>query len=168
MMGFSGARAVTMTMALLIGGAAFAPVQGQGSSSSQDALAELAWLAGCWRLEAGPRVTDEQWMAPSGGLMMGMSRTVIGGRVRETERLIIRETDGAVDYVADPSGQRETVFTTTRGDSVWVFANAAHDFPQRIIYRRAAADSLWARIEGEADGQTRAVDFPMVRVACGG
>jgi hypothetical protein len=147
--------------------ASAAPAAGQTTTSPDDPLAGLDWLAGCWRLEAGDRVTDEQWMVPQAGLMMGMSRTVIGGRVRETERLVIRVVDGRVEYVADPSGQRETVFTalSTAGPE-WVFSNEAHDFPQRIVYQPAGPGGFLARIEGEVDGQPRSADFPMERVAC--
>jgi hypothetical protein len=47
-----------------------------------------------------------------------------------------------------------------------VFENAAHDFPQRVLYRREAADRLVARIEGLRNGQPRGIDFPMQRMAC--
>ena len=43
------------------------------------AISQLGWLAGNWRLERNGRVVDEQWMAPAGGVMLGMSRTVIPG-----------------------------------------------------------------------------------------
>ena len=46
-----------------------------------------------------------------------------------------------------------------------MFANAAHDFPQRIGYRRRG-DRLDAWIEGTVDGRARRVEFPYVRVAC--
>jgi hypothetical protein len=48
-----------------------------------------------------------------------------------------------------------------------VFENPAHDFPQRIIYRRLSPDSLVARIEGPGpNNTTRGIDFPMRRVNC--
>lgn len=46
-----------------------------------------------------------------------------------------------------------------------VFENAAHDFPQRVLYRREAADRLVARIEGLRNGQLRGIDFAMQRTA---
>ena len=48
-----------------------------------------------------------------------------------------------------------------------VFENLAHDFPQRIIYRLQAEGYLTGRIEGEIEGEARAVDFPLQRVDCG-
>jgi len=140
----------------------------QSAEPEGTGLEGLSWLAGCWRLESGRRVTDEQWMAPGGGLMMGMSRTTIAGELRGTERLVIRRSAGAggLEYVADPLGQRETVFTGSVDGGVWTFSNEAHDFPQRIVYRPAEPDSLLARIEGVVEGELRTVDFPMRRVSC--
>ena len=71
-------------------------------------------------------------------------------------------------YVAHPSGQPAAEFlsTTVSGDTV-LFENPAHDFPQRIGYRRQGA-SLLAWIEGARNGKTRRVEFPYRRVACPG
>lgn len=107
------------------------------------------------------------WMPPDGGLMLGASRTVAGGIIRETERLVLRERAGGIVYVADPSGQSETVFTSTAvSGSGFTVENLAHDFPQRIIYRRVGLDSLVARIEGTGPSGTRGIDFPLRRVPC--
>ena len=51
-------------------------------------------------------------------------------------------------------------------DSAVIFENPAHDFPQRIIYRRRGADSLLARVEGMRGGRLRGLDFPYRRVPC--
>jgi len=47
-----------------------------------------------------------------------------------------------------------------------IFENAAHDFPQRIIYRLNDDGSLLARIEGKRGGELKGVDFPMRRAPC--
>jgi hypothetical protein len=132
------------------------------------AVQRLSWIAGCWRQTAGNRVVDEQWMAPRAGAMLGMSRTVRDDTVLvEFEQLRISDDAAGAVYHAQPSGQPAADFTAaTVSDSMVTFANPAHDFPQRIIYRRRGSDSLIARIEGIRGGQSRGVDFPYVRVAC--
>jgi len=136
---------------------------------AQDPLARASWLGGCWELASQGRVTSEQWMAPSGGLMLGMSRTVVRDTAREFEHLRLEAKGGAVAYVAHPSGQAETRFPATAlTDSLLVFSNPTHDFPQTIKYRKVSADALVARIEGMRGGQLRGIDFPMRRVRCGG
>lgn len=134
--------------------------------SAQTPIDRVSWLQGCWRLTAGGRVVDEQWMPPGGGTMMAISRTVRDGRVVEHEFVVLGERDGTLVYRAHPSGQPggEFPLQSVDGESV-VFANAAHDFPQRIGYRRRG-DRLDAWIEGTVDGRARRVEFPYVRVAC--
>ncbi len=137
------------------------------TASHAGPLTGLAWLAGCWRREAGERTIDEQWMSPQGDAMLGMSRTVRGGTLTEFEYLRIEVIDGRVMYIAHPVRQAETAFPLLRaGTDEVVFENPAHDFPQRIGYRRIGPDSLQAWIEGEANGQTRRVPFPYARVRC--
>lgn len=126
------------------------------------ALERLAWLAGNWRLERAGRVTDEQWMAPAGGVMLGMSRTVAKGKVIEHEFLQIRGGPGGeLFYVALPARQKETAFKiVTQSETEVVFENKEHDFPQTIGYRLNADGSLLAWIEGpKADGTTRRVEY---------
>lgn len=103
-------------------------------------------------------------MAPAGGSMHGMSRTVAGANTRAWEWLRIAQHEGRLSYIALPSGQKETAFAATAiTDSLAVFENPAHDFPQTISYRRVNADSVVARIAAVTNGRTRGMDIPMVR-----
>ena len=132
-------------------------------------IERLAWLSGCWEFTAGARTVEEQWMSPRGKAMMGMSRTVRGGRLIAWETVLLREdSTGAITYNAFPSGRPAAVFPASElSDSHAVFVNPSHDFPQRIIYRRRG-DTLAARVEGTAGGATRGSDFPYLRVPCPG
>ena len=126
---------------------------------------QVAWLQGCWQMDA---VVEEQWMAPRGGVMIGMGRTVRDGKLVEYESVVLREQDGRIAYEAHPSGQPSATFTAqTIGESTVVFENPAHDFPQRVGYTRDG-ESLLAWIEGTANGKSRRIDFPYRRVACAG
>ena len=131
-------------------------------------LQDFAWLAGHWRIEQGDRLVDEQWMAPAGGLMIGMARNVQAGKVREYEFTLLRqEPSGDIVYVASPSKQAETIFklTSLRGGEA-VFENPEHDFPKKVIYTRQPDGSLLAAIEGPGrDGKTRRVEYPFKRVS---
>ena len=138
------------------------------AAQSPTTVQGLRWMAGCWELRAGPRVIHEQWMTPLGGLMLGMSRTVVRDTAREFEHLRIESRGAETSYIARPSRQAETVFPAiTLTDTLVIFSNPSHDFPQRIIYRARGADSLVARIEGDQNGQARGMNFPMRRVRCG-
>lgn len=134
------------------------------SQPAEREVAQLGWMAGCWTRALPDGVNEEQWMRPLGGSLLGMSRTVRGGRTSEFEFLRIAEVDGALAYVARPSGQAEAIFRmTSLTEREVVFENPRHDFPQRIIYRRNGDAALTARIEGTMNGQQRGVDFPYTR-----
>ncbi len=99
--------------------------------------------------------------------MMGMSRTVVGGKATEFEFLQIRQQGTDIFYVAKPSGQAEASFKLIRhSEREAVFENPTHDFPQRIIYRLQPDGSMTARIEGKTNGTERGIDFLMKRVSC--
>lgn len=130
-------------------------------------IGKVAWLAGCWERRAGSRLVEEQWMAPRGGMMLGMGRTVRGDTLVEYEQLRIYERDGKLVYAANPSGQSPAEFvSTTLNDSAVVFENPGHDFPQRVVYRRLGGDSLAASVEGTSHGKQRVVSFPYERSVC--
>ena len=130
-------------------------------------LARAGWLAGCWELRAPNRVTLEMWMPPLGDMMLGASRTTVGAATSEFEQLKLKVEGEKLVYVAAPSGQAETSFASISiADTLIVFENTAHDFPQRIIYRRRGADSIIARIEGPGPNGPRGSNFPMRRSNC--
>ncbi len=141
--------------------------QPRAASTASTRLASLRWLAGCWERRTPRQVTLEMWMVPDGELMLGASRTVAGGVAREFEQLRLEARGDTLVYTALPSRQQETAFRSMQfSDSAFVVENLAHDFPQRIIYRRRGADSVIARIEGPGPNGTRGIDFPMRRVSC--
>jgi hypothetical protein len=129
---------------------------------------QMAWLKGCW-VQAKPNGSvEELWMTPGGGVMLGMGRTVRDGKLREYEFVRIVEADGSLAYMAEPSGQEKATFPlkSLAADEA-VFENTAHDFPQRVIYRRLGPDAVTGRVEGQIGGQTKAIDFPYKRCETG-
>jgi hypothetical protein len=101
--------------------------------------------------------------------MLGVGRTLRGDSLVEYELVVVRERAGVLSYHAHPSGQASAVFTArTVSDSVVVFEYPAHDFPQRVGYRRVGSDSLLAWIEGSVQGRARRIEFPYARARCPG
>lgn len=157
-------KAITyVTAALLLGLHLSAHAQ-------ESPLARLAWLAGCWAAESGEPGSEEHWLPPAGGSMLGVSRTVKTGKTVAYEFLQIRtNAEGQLVYIALPSGQKEATFVVlSLSEGAVTFENLQHDFPQRISYRLLSEGQLAARIEGRRNGALRGIDFPMKRVSCDG
>ena len=136
-----------------------------GGYTQQGAIEKLGFLAGCW---AGSGV-EEMWTRPAGGTMLGISRTIKGGKTVFTEFLQVSSGAGdtLVLNVQLRLAGKSTQFRATdlKGDAV-TFSNPEHDYPQRISYRREPDGSLFARIEGTAGGKARHDDFKYSRVRC--
>lgn len=163
-------RSAALAAALLCLTAPPADAQQSSASPAVDPLADLAWLAGCWEgtLATGA-IYEEMWLAPRDGTLLGLARMTRGGRTVSFEFMRIIDDAGTPVFIAQPSGREGTPFratAATAGEAV--FENPGHDFPQRVIYRHTPPDSLRARIEGDADGQVRGMDFPLRRLACPG
>jgi hypothetical protein len=132
-------------------------------------IQSLRWLAGCWELnnEKLGTVVTEMWMKPSGDAMIGAGRTLKSGKLIDFEFFRITEDADGMSFIARPSANKEdTTFKMIKSsvDEI-VFENSAHDFPQRIMYKRNAGN-LTARIEGTTNGNLKGIDFPFTRVRC--
>lgn len=125
-----------------------------------DLRPDLGWMSGYWLSCEGGREVAETWSTPRLNLMAGTSITVRNGRVGwELSRIAPTgpEADAPLAYFAHPEGQEPTTFPVIEsGPNRVVFQQAAHDFPQRVIYERDG-DVLNARIEGEINGEARAI-----------
>jgi hypothetical protein len=132
-------------------------------------IEQLGWLAGCWNAIGGEAGSGEQWTSLAGGTMLGMSRTIKGGKLKTYEfmRIAATEDGTAVVFHAQPAGQPPASFSAIKLDATEVvFENLKHDFPQRVIYRFEAPERLHASIEGVINGAAKRIEFPLVRAAC--
>ena len=95
-----------------------------------------AFLAGCWERTEGKSWTQECWMEPRGGLMLGAAREGTGETIKIWEQMTIEQTaDGTMTFYASPRGQDRTPFKLEYASATEVrFTNAANDYPQRIRY----------------------------------
>ena len=147
----------------------------QAPAAPEDPLAPLAWLDGCWRGTVNQREFREHWMPLRGGLLLGVSQTVMGGKSQGYEYLRIESRPDGIYYVATPSGKSEDAFKFIgktidtmgdRGDELFAFENPSLEFPRRIVYRRASGGWLYAQVEGKVNGADRQVIYPMRRIDC--
>jgi hypothetical protein len=145
------------------------PEQAAANATIHDA----AWMAGCWLAE-GPDARDEEvWLAPAAGMMLGMARSVRGGRLVSVELATLwdlsvgeRPEEGLV-FVARPSGQDGAEFrVVTLVPNGMRVENPDHDFPQAIEYLRTSRDSLVARVFGDADDTDPAFQILYARNNC--
>jgi hypothetical protein len=134
-------------------------IAGAALAARAEGLDQLAWMAGTWLERKGATDTEEQWLAPKGGLMLGVGRTVKDGKAVEFELLRIEARDGKPVYLAMPQGRPATEFRAIeQSPGKVVFERDGDDFPKRVVYWREG-ESLRARIEGQVRGRARAREW---------
>lgn len=138
------------------------------SFQEESKIKKAEWLVGSWVNNTQRGNIYETWTKLSAVELSGKSYLLKANDtiVLETVRLI--EEANSLHYipvVKNENGGLPVRFTAkTVSDSVMVFQNMGHDFPQVISYSRINADSLVAEISGTRDGKERRIKFPMKRV----
>lgn len=125
----------------------------QARAAPADDIGKLGWMAGSWIHEKDGVVTRETWLPPLDGVMAGAGQTNAPGKRPFVSHYKITPEPAGATFTAMLPGQPPTPFVLRPGkDGEAVFENKAHDFPQRLIFRRCD-DVLCARIEGEIGGK---------------
>jgi hypothetical protein len=121
-----------MAAALLVGAAPEAP----------EAPPLPGFLSGTWSEQKGQAWTEESWLPPRGGIMIGVARSGSGERLRNWEVMrIAPNAAGKPVYWAAPGGREATGFEmVSMSEHEVVFANPTHDYPQRIRYWREGGE----------------------------
>ncbi|MEL6413879.1 MAG: DUF6265 family protein [Pseudomonadota bacterium] len=112
-------------------------------SAAPDTSDQFDWLTGCWQSEDGS--SRETWSASEDGYYFGYSVVYQDGQAIFFEQMRI-DPGATPTFNAYPRGAGPSPFPATEqtGEAV-TFANAAHDYPQKIRYWRDG-DKLRATI----------------------
>lgn len=127
---------------------------------------KLAWLSGTWTENKDGNVVQETWLGPRGQTMVAANLTTFAQRSSFEFLRIVENSDGLA-LLASPGGRAPpTVYKLAElGERRVVFENAAHDFPQRVLYWLDAQGALNARIEGQAGGRARGIEWRFTKTA---
>lgn len=138
------------------------------STTAVAAPVDLRWLEGNWLACSGGSSVEERWAGPVADTLIGLNLSARNGRASWEFLRISRDADGAWAYHALPRGaSAPTRFGLKEAaPGRVVFENPAHDFPQRILYRRDG-ERLIARIEGRLGERDAAEEWTFERAAAG-
>lgn len=113
-------------------------------------------------------IVFEQWRQASDSLLIGYGYAMSGNDTVFIEDLKLERSGHTVVYSARVDSQNGGEWVSfTSGSSpqpVLVFENAAHDWPQRIVYQKNAEDHWSVRVSGNEDGRSREENFLFRRV----
>jgi hypothetical protein len=127
---------------------------------------DLHWMAGHWCGTQGEATIEELWLA-RGGQMLNLATTTRGGMLLSFEYTRIEPRAGGMVFVAQPGGAAPVEFALVENARQRVvFANPAHDFPQRIAYWRDEG-GLHAEIAGPGEEGEQRIAFDYVACPAG-
>ena len=103
---------------------------------------------------------QENWIGPSGNMMVAVNLSTSAKRGTSYEFLRIVATASGISYFASPGGKTPVELKLKELlDKRVLFENLAHDFPHRIIYSLEADGALKARTEGTIQNKARSMGW---------
>lgn len=146
-----------LSLALLVGALGCAPTPAPTPTPTAPApepgFEKVAFLIGDWDGSSSGGRFDEHWIAPRGGMMLGVGREVEPkGAVGFFELLRIERRGADLVLVPHPMGKPAGEFRLARSEpGSAVFENAGDDRVSKIAYTLTGSE-LVARVEFRTDG----------------
>lgn len=131
-------------------------------------LDKIDWVLGYWEMSSPQGTVTESWVRTSDSVFSGVGKFLdSAGKILTTEEITIVLRDDELLYIPTVAGQNDGQPVTFReasfSDSMVVFENKGHDFPQRIVYVKQGEDRMLAYIEGEMNGEHMKMEYPYVK-----
>ena len=117
-------------------------------------------LEGRWIMKTSKGFIGEEWIKVNDQYLQNRGFIVRESDTIITERVALTNTNNGIFYtstVEDQNNKQPVPFKLSSGkEKVFVFENAKHDFPKRIVYEIVSSDSLHAYIDdGKNDTKNR-------------
>ena len=110
-----------------------------------------SFFEGTWKMDG--KETFEKWEVSGDKGLKGTGYKLKEGEKKVSETLEIKSIDGNIFYIATVPNQNNGAgikFKMTGTDkSEYVFENAAHDFPKKIIYKKLSPTEMFVQVLGD-------------------
>lgn len=136
--------------------------------SGPSKLDKIDWVLGYWEMVAPEGTVTESWIRTNDTVYSGVGKFSDSlGKILTTEEISIVLRNNELLYIPQVSdqnnGQPVTFKEVSFSDTMVVFENKGHDFPQRIVYVKQEQGKMLAYIEGEMNGETTRLEYPYTK-----
>lgn len=135
----------------------------------QHSIRQAEWLVGTWENKTSRGSLYENWSKLHENELAGKSYMIRDKDTMVFETIRLLQEKNTLFYIPTVKNQNDDqpvrFALKNMTDSLLVFENPEHDFPQVITYRKVRADSLVAEISGIRNGQERKQQFPMKKIS---
>ena len=134
-----------------------------------DELEKANWLLGEWEKTDSLGTLKEIWTEYDDSTYVGESYYIINKKdTLHNEKIELMQTGEHLIYSATIKGENNDepipYQMTTDEDSLVVFENPKHNFPQKIEYKLAKNNVLTAKISGKLKGKATSQSYPLKRI----
>ena len=130
-------------------------------------LKKMDWLVGSWEQKLPDGIITETWAKENDSTFSGKSFFIKGKDTIHLEKVVLTQKNDELLYIPTVSGQNNgepTTFKLTSGvENSFSFENPAHDYPQKITYKKINDTNLLATISGKQQGKDSQESYQMVK-----
>ena len=138
-----------------------------GNSGKHEKLATMNWLLGDWENKMEEGNLSENWVSKDDSTFVGHSYFIKEKDTMSIESIELLQKGEDLFYIPTVKGQNNdkpvTFKLTTATAMEFTFENLAHDYPQKIVYKKAGPNDLIATISGTQQGKKSTESYPMKR-----
>lgn len=139
--------------------------QNNSANKHFDKLEKMTWLLGSWEQKLPDGTLVEIWEKQNDSTYNGRSYFIKGKDTIHTESIVLNQVKEQLFYIPTVTGQNNdepvTFKLTSNTENVFTFENSAHDYPQKIMYKKVASDRLIAVTSGKQQGRQSQESYPM-------
>lgn len=133
------------------------------AASPENKLEKIKWLLGNWGNSSAEGTVCEFWNLTNDSTWSGNGYFIKEKDTLSKEILSLELRMGKLFYIPSVNNQNGGLPVSfkekTLSDSLIVFENPEHDFPQFITYRLIRSDSIVAEISGKIKGEAQSQVF---------
>ena len=135
------------------------------SEKKFDKLEKLNWLVGNWEQSLPDGTLKENWTKQNDSTFSGNNYFINAKDTVHFESIKLTQTAEELTYSATVIGQNndEPIGFKLISDSnnTYTFENSAHDYPQKITYKKVNDTNLVATISGKQQGKDSQESYSM-------
>ena len=136
------------------------------SDKKFDKLEKMNWLIGDWEQKLPDGTLKETWSKQNDSTYSGNSYFITKDTVHFESIQLVQKAE-ELTYIATVVGQNNdepvAFKLTSDTNNTFTFENPAHDYPQKISYKKVSDTSLIASISGKQQGKVSSESYPMVK-----
>ena len=127
---------------------------------------QMKWMVGSWKINVGNNMIVEQWKIINDSTLKGKSFLIKNNSdTLPQENIELALRNGTWYFISTVQGQNNNEAVSFKiiflKGTEFISENPAHDFPQRIAYRRLK-NQLFASIEGKKNGKYGKQNFDFI------